>query len=146
VTTKLNHDYTVTCTDGGGRTVSFRDITGSDLEYLATLLCSEDNVLSSNDVIGLLQHLSVPSRDDFSRLIPYAIRALYREVQSHILKNYMPKEIWLRQCYAVQNGSFQNTSSMELVPMSKFVAMCQIHKEAMDEMNPNKMPLTPTET
>lgn len=145
MTTKLNHDYTVTCVDVRGRTVSFRDITGLDLEYLDTLLGSKETVLSSNDVIGLLQHLSVPSRDDFSRLIPNAIRALYREVQAHILKNYMPKEIWLRQCYAVQNGSFGNVAIMESVPMSKFVAMCQIHKEAMDEMNPNKTPLAPEE-
>jgi hypothetical protein len=63
-------------------------------------------------------------------------------VQENILKSYMSKEAWLKNCYAIQNGSFQGVKEMEFVPMSKFTAMCMIHKEAMDQMknenaNPN---------
>lgn len=114
--------------------MSFRDITGNDLEYLDTLLAGDEPTLTSRDVISLLGRLSVPPGLNFGRLVPSAIRSLYLSVQTHILKSYMPKEAWLRNCYAVQNGSFANIADMERVPMSKFVAMCQIHKQAMDQM------------
>lgn len=122
-------------TDTVGRTVSFRDITGNDLEYLDTLLAGDEPTLTSRDVIGLLGRLSIPTGLNFGRLVPSAIRSLYLTVQEHILKSYIPKEAWLRNCYAIQNGSFANISDMERVSMSKFVAMCQIHKEAMDQMD-----------
>ena len=131
----MNPDYTVTVSDRIGRAVSFRDITGNDLEYLDTLLAGDEPTLTSRDVIGLLGSLSVPPGLNFGCLVPSAIRSLYLAVQEHILKSYMPKEAWLRNCYAVQNGSFANIADMERVPMSKFVAMCQIHKEAMDQMD-----------
>ncbi len=133
----LNPNYTVTVSDGGGRKLVFRDITGNDLEYLDTLLGGDEPSLTSRDVIGLLGVLSVPPGLNFGRLVPSAIRDLYLSVQTHILKSYMPKEAWLRSCYAVQNGSFSNIADMERVPMSKFVAMCQIHKQAMDQMENN---------
>lgn len=132
---RLNPDYTVTVSDCIGRSVSFRDITGNDLEYLDTLLGGDEPTLTSRDVINLLGRLSLPPGLNFGRLVPSAIRSLYLSVQTHILKSYMPKEAWLRNCYAVQNGSFANIADMERVPMSKFVAMCQIHKEAMDQMD-----------
>ncbi len=118
-----------------GRRLVFRDITGNDLEYLDTLLAGDEPTLTSRDVIGMLGRLSVLPGLNFGCLVPSAIRSLYLSVQEHILKSYMPKEAWLRNCYAVQNGSFANIADMERVPMSKFVAMCQIHKEAMDQMD-----------
>lgn len=124
--------------------MDFRDITGSDLEYLETVLGNEEEtVLTGNDVTLLLKHLCVTPNVNFSRLVPRDIKNVYGLLSTHILCNYMTKETWLRQCYSIQNGSFQNLEAMESVPMSKFVAMCQIHKEAMDDMNKdNDQPTT----
>jgi len=135
--TRINSNYTVTCIDGRGNQVSFRDITGNDLEYLDTMLAGDEPTLTSRDVIGLLGTLSVRPGINFGGLVPMTIRSLYMSVQENILKSYMSKEAWLKNCYAIQNGSFQNLTNMERVPMSKFVAMCQIHKEAMDQMENN---------
>jgi hypothetical protein len=137
-----NPNYTVTCIDGRGNQVSFRDITGNDLEYLDTMLAGDEPTLSSRDVIELLGKLSVRPGINFGGLIPLTIRSLYMAVQENILKSYMSKEAWLKNCYAIQNGSFQGISNMEHVPMSKFVAMCQIHKEAMDQMENNAKGIT----
>lgn len=140
VTTELNYNYTVTCTDGKGNKLLFRDITGSDIEYLDSLLGGEGKNLTSGQVIKLLSTLSVDSTVNFGSLVPRAIRSLYAELSKHVLCNYMDKETWLKQCYSIQNGSFQNLSAMESVPMSKFAAMCLIHKEAMDNVNTNPVP------
>ena len=133
----INSNYTITCTDNFGRQISFRDITGSDLEHLDSILEGDNPTLTSKDVIKLLGKLSLQPEFNFGKLVPNTIRSLYLAVQEHILKSYMSKEAWLKNCYAIQNGSFQNISFMESVPMSKFVAMCQIHKEAMDQMDKN---------
>ena len=119
--------------------MSFRDIRGDDLEYLDFILKGEDPTITNKQVIGLLGHLCTRELD-FNRLIPRAIKSLYLEVQKNVLCNYVSKEIWLRQCYSIQNGSFQNLADMELVPMSKFVAMCTIHQQAMAQIeNPNSV-------
>jgi hypothetical protein len=130
-----NHNYTVSCIDSRGRVISFRDIRGNDLEYLESKLGGDDTTITSTDAIDILSLLSVRSGLNFNRFTPAAIRALYQSVSEHILCSYMTKETWLRQCYAIQNGSFQGIDAMESVPLSKFVAMCQIHKEAMDQIN-----------
>lgn len=129
----------MTCTDERGNFVSFRDIRGDDLEYLDFMLKGEDPTITNKQVVELLGHLCTRELD-FNCLIPRAIKSLYLEVQKNVLCNYVSKEIWLRQCYSIQNGSFQNLADMELVPMSKFVAMCTIHQQAMDQIeNPNSV-------
>jgi hypothetical protein len=133
--TVRNHNYTVACLDSRKRTVSFRDIRGNDLEYLESKLGGDDTSITSSDAVEILEYLSTTEGFKPTRLTPATIRSLYRSVSEHILCSYMTKETWLRQCYAVQNGSFQNLDAMESVPLSKFIAMCQIHKEAMDQMN-----------
>lgn len=121
--------------DGAGRSVSFRDITGKDLEMLDLVMRGSENNVRSGYVLDILSTLCTNSNANFNKLPPRIIRVLYNELTTHILKNYIPKENWLRQCYSIQNGSFQNLESMEMVPMSKFVAMCQIHQEAIDQIN-----------
>lgn len=130
-----NHNYTVSCVDSRKRVVSFRDIRGNDLEYLESKLGSDDATITSTDAMEILKYLCTRSDVCFGRFTPATIRSLYRSVSEHVLCSYMTKETWLRQCYAIQNGSFQSLDSMESVPLSKFIAMCQIHKEAMDQMN-----------
>lgn len=133
--TVRNHNYTVACIDSKKRAVSFRDICGNDLEYLESKLGGDDTTITSSDAVEILTYLCTDPHTRFLRFTPATIRSLYQSVSEHILCSYMTKETWLRQCYAVQNGSFQNIDAMESVPLSKFVAMCQIHKEAMDQMN-----------
>lgn len=120
--------------------MSFRDITGKDLEMLDLVMKESENNVRSGYVLDILSTLCTNSDANFNKLTPRAVQALYSELTTHILKNYIPKENWLRQCYSIQNGSFQNLESMEEVPMSKFVAMCQIHQEAIDQIN-NSTPI-----
>lgn len=133
-----NHDYTVTITDAKGRKLDFRDITGSDLEYLDRIIGSfeekSEKHLSFDDVISVLTALSV--RDfDFKKLTQRTLSQLFEAIREHILCNYMAKYEWLGQCYSIQNGSFSGLSAMEEVPMTKFIAMIQIHKEAIESIN-----------
>jgi hypothetical protein len=113
---------------------------GSDLEFFDSVVIRKDNLLSLNSgkIIEVLQRLLVSPTIRIESLTPRAIRAVFLSVSENIIKNYMPKEDWLRQCYSIQNGSFQNIAQMEEVPMSKFTAMCVIHKEAMELINNDK--------
>jgi hypothetical protein len=108
---------------------------GSDLEYFDMIFTGdEEEVISGQQVTEILSYLCTNKSITFSHFLPRAIKSLYSEVRQHILYNYMSKEIWLRQCYSVQNGSFENLIAMESVPMSKFVVLCKIHKDAMDQI------------
>lgn len=140
VTTKINYNYTVSCIDSKNNALVFRDMLGSDLEFFDSVVIRKDNLLSLNSgkIIEVLQRLLVSPTIRIESLTPRAIRAVFLSVSENIIKNYMPKEDWLRQCYSIQNGSFQNIAQMEEVPMSKFTAMCVIHKEAMELMNNDK--------
>jgi hypothetical protein len=136
VTVKTNHDYTVTCTDGRGVSVSFRDMTGNDIEFLEDMVSEDGKSVNPESVIKILDRLKIsPVPASVMKLTPRAIQSLYEALSEHVLCNYVNKETWLKQCYSIQNGSFQNVSEMEKVPMSKFAAMCLIHKEAIDQMN-----------
>lgn len=122
--------------DGKGRKLSFRDITGNDLEYLDSIFEEESETITGSQISEIIEHLCTrPVRA--GSLTPRTIRSVYHALRDHILCNYMPKTTWLRQCYSIQNGSFQGLEAMETVPMSKFTAMCLIHKEAMDQINNN---------
>lgn len=115
--------------------MSFRDITGKDLEMLDLVMGESGENVNPDHVLDILHLLCTNKNPQFKKFPPRIIRTLYTELTTHILKNYIPKENWLRQCYSVQNGSFQGVEVMEMVPMSKFVAMCQIHQEAIDQIN-----------
>lgn len=139
---KLNYDYTVSCIDSNDNKIVFRDIVGSDIELIDSVL-EDKKTLSPESVIKILDTLKVSKEPDrISQLTPRTIRCLYKHVSENILINYLNKESWLRQCYSIQNGSFQNLAEMEKVPMSKFAAMCLIHKEAIDEMSNQNEPST----
>jgi hypothetical protein len=97
-------------------------------------------VISGTQISQILEYLAV-SPLSAGKLIPRVIKSLYSALSEHILCNYMTKEIWLKQCYSIQNGSFQGVRDMEAVPLSKFTAMCMIHKEAMDQINNENDPI-----
>ena len=108
-------------------------MTGNDLEYLDSLFDTENEMITGSNISSIIEHLCTQPLQA-SKLTPRTIRSLYHAIRTHILCNYMSKETWLKQCYSIQNGSFQGVRDMEIVPMSKFTAMCMIHKEAMDQM------------
>jgi hypothetical protein len=143
VTTKVNHDYTITCSDRINNSIVFRDMTGNDLEFLERVIAVKEDktmTISSDSIISVLQTLLVSPEIKIESLTPRAIKVLFNSVSENILKSYMAKEDWLKQCYSIQNGSFQNVLAMEKVPMSKFTAMCLIHKEAMDSLSNDTKP------
>lgn len=133
-----NHDYTITIRDSKKRDIVFRDITGQDLEYLDLILDNEGQEIndeqkriSFEDIQHILDLLSVKNIN-FGLLTHGTIIGIFNCIKEHILCNYIPKYSWLKACYGIQNGSFVNVLEMEKVPMTKFIAMTQIHKDAMD--------------
>jgi|694.fasta_scaffold02098_27 hypothetical protein len=135
-----NHDYTITVKDSKGRKILFRDITGQDLEYLDLILDNEGQEIneeqkrvSFDDIQNILTLLSI-DRINFGLFTQRIIIGIFNCVKEHILCNYIPKYSWLKACYGIQNGSFVNVLEMEKVPMTKFIAMTQIHKDAMDSI------------
>jgi hypothetical protein len=132
-----NYDYTISVIDGKNNSLTFRDITGKTLEYLETLLSESPDGqrrLTHEGVVNILNLLCVDNID-FIYLPRRITLGIFDLVRDEILCNFMPKYEWLRSCYAIQNGSFANVSNMEEVPMTKFVAMLQVHEEAIKSIN-----------
>jgi hypothetical protein len=130
---RKNSNYTVSVFDSRSREIRFRDIKGSDLEYLDSMFAEENSEPSFDQVVELLSTLC--TRDlDFRSLTQRTIMQIFDIVKEHILCNYMTKIDWLRRCYGVQNGSFAGVSDMEQIPLSKFTVMSQIHLEAIENI------------
>lgn len=136
-----NHNYTITIKDSKDRKINFRDITGADLEYLDLILKNEGQEIneeqkriSFEDIQNILTLLGIDGAN-FGLLTQGIIIGIFNCIKEHILCNYIPKYSWLKACYGIQNGSFANVLEMEKVPMTKFIAMTQIHKDAMDAIN-----------
>lgn len=136
---RINHDYTVSVIDSKNRELSFRDLRGSDLEFIDSVFKNEEDEskareLELDHIVSILSAFCVKSVD-FKSLPRRVILEIFDKVREHILCNYIPKYDWLRQCYSIQNGSFAKVSAMEEVPMSKFIAMVQIHNAAVEAVN-----------
>lgn len=130
-----NDNYTISLIDKNGHTLSFRDITGNDLEFLDRILeCDDSDVtLNFDDINSILSRLVV-GEINFYKFPRRIIRDIFNCIVEHILCNYIKKYNWLEACYGIQNGSFVNLSEMEKVPMTKFMAMVEIHKSAIDSI------------
>ncbi len=143
-----NYNYTVSIVDPHGRELVFRDIRGSDLEFLDQVLKydpeqddKEGTKLSFDDVCIILNKFLVrPSGFDVNKLTKSTVNELFVIVKDNILCNYIPKVNWLKCCYGIQNSSFANLEQMESVPMSKFVVMAEIHREAIDQATKPEIP------
>lgn len=140
-----NHNYTITIKDQKGRKINFRDITGEDLEYFDVILDNQGEQdlkeeqqkrVSFEDIQKIIDYLNLDGVSS-GALTQKTIIKVFNCIKEHILCNYMPKYSWLKTCYGIQNGSFMNVLDMEKVPMTKFIAMAQIHKEAVDSMGNN---------
>jgi hypothetical protein len=136
---RINHDYTISVIDSKNRELSFRDLRGSDLEFIDSVLKNEEDEskareLELDHIVSILSALCVKNVN-FKSLPRRIILEIFDKVREHILCNYIPKYDWLRQCYSIQNGSFAEVSTMEEVPMSKFIAMIQIHNAAVETVD-----------
>lgn len=140
-----NYNYTISLFDQRGRELVFRDIKGADLEFLDQLFSKEDATdessgaaITLDEVVSILDHISC-KKIRFQSLPQSIISGIFDKVKEHILCNYMTKMTWLGACYGIQNGSFVNVLDMEQVPMTKFMAMTQIHQQAIDSIkNPTE--------
>lgn len=145
---KRNYDYTISIVDVNKRELIFRDIRGSDLEFLDHVfkydpeeMVKKDTSISFDEICTILNKLLVrPHGFTIGRLTKPTIYEVFILVQENILCNYLPKVIWLKHCYGIQNSSFANLGQMESVPMSKFVVMVDIHNEFVENMANPKVP------
>jgi hypothetical protein len=132
-----NHDYTILIKDSKNNILVFRDITGNDLEFLDKLLeqeSEEESIsLSFSELEKILSRLVV-GNINFYKFPKRIVKDIFDCVTEHILCNYIKKYNWLEACYGIQNGSFANMAEMEKVPMTKFMAMAEIHKAAVDSI------------
>lgn len=136
---KRNYDYTISLIDVNKRELVFRDIRGDDLEFLDHVFKydpegknKKDTILSFDDICIILNKLLVrPYGFTIGKLTKPTVHEVFTLVRENILCNYMPKVIWLKYCYGMQNSSFANLEQMESVPMSKFAAMAEIHNEIL---------------
>jgi len=128
------HNYVITLIDKRGRKIQFRDITGKDLEFLEKFLEEEkENGLILNDVISILESINV-SQIQINKLTKKDILQVFKVVSENILCNYIPKIKWLEVCYALQNNSFVALEFFENQPMTKVIAMIQVHQDAIQQL------------
>jgi len=85
------------------------------------------------EIISILELINV-SKTRINKLTLRVIREIFDIVTEEILCNYMPKFKWLEVCYALQNNSFVALKFFESQPMTKVMAMIQIHQNAIAEM------------
>ena len=125
-------DYTISVKDRNSKTICFRDITGKDLEILERFF-EEDKKLTADDVINVLELINI-SNIPIKRLTPKVIKEVFEITSKEIFCNFMPKIKWLELCYALQNNSFVAIDFFESQPMTKVMAMLQVHQNAIAEI------------
>lgn len=134
----INPNYTVSVFDLRKRELIFRDIVGSDLEYIENYIekSKEPGSNSLDHIISILQIINTQNLN-FSQFSKKTLCLLFQIVNKHILCNFVTKVEWLKICYVIQKGSFANVLEMEKVPMSKFITMHKIHLELMESTPPD---------
>lgn len=126
---KENYDYTISIFINEEELI-FRDICGKDLEYLEYIFGDSDKI-SFSKMCKIVEYLYIGNKNILS-LPARKIPKIFEVLQEKILCNYMTKVVWLQYCYAIQNSSFLNIEAMELQPLNKFKAMCDIHESAIE--------------
>ena len=127
------HNYTISIVDRKGNKLLFRDITGKDLEFLEKYIDGEES-LTIDGVIDILKRINL-SNIRIEKLTPRVIKEVFEIVGQEILCNFITKFKWLEVCYALQNNSFVAIDYFESQPMTKVMAMIQVHENAIAEMN-----------
>lgn len=131
------YNYRITIIDRNDNSLQFRDITGKDLEFLERYLGEEAKEIKFEDVITVIEHISV-SPDRIKKLVPKVIKELFDILIREILCNFMPKFKFLEVCYHLQNSSFVALDFFESQPMTKVMAMIQIHQSEVEKINKSR--------
>lgn len=109
----------------------FRDIRGSDLEFLDRFFTNtEYSSITLEDIVCVLQKICVnkiPLRKVWKR----DILKIWGIIKEEILVNYTDKLTFLRIVCAIQHGRF--IGLMEDVPISKLIAMVRIYQSYHEE-------------
>lgn len=130
--TTREYNYTISIVDRNNNVLHFRDITGEDLEFFERFF-EESKDLTIDDVIIILEKINLSSIK-IGRLTPKVIKEVFEIVVKEIFCNFMPKLKWLEVCYALQNNSFVAMNFFESQPMTKIMAMIQVHQDAISEL------------
>lgn len=131
-TVKREHDYTISVIDRNNNHLSFRDITGKDLEFLERFF-EKNKKLEINEAIEILERINL-SKIRIKKLTPRVISEIFEIALKEILCNFMTKFQLLEVCYALQNNSFVAIEFFESQPMTKIMAMIQVHQNAIAEI------------
>lgn len=127
-----NYNYTISIIDRNGHELMFRDITGKDLEFLERFF-GEQVELTFDNIIEILEFVNA-SKVNIRKLTQRVIKEVFEIVIREIFCNFMPKFKWLEVCYGLQNNSFVALDFFETQPMTKVMAMIQVHQNAIAEI------------
>lgn len=131
------YNYRITIKDRAGKSLQFRDITGKDLEYLERFFKEERGEMTIDDAVQVLEHVSM-NQVPLTKLTPRVIKDIFGIVSKEIFCNFMPKFKFLEVCYYLQNNSFVALDFFESQPMTKVMAMVQVHQQEIEKINKDR--------
>ena len=131
------YNYRITIKDRVGKSLQFRDITGKDLEYLERFFKEERGEMTIDDAVQVLEHVSM-NQVPLTKLTPRVIKDFFGIVSKEIFCNFMPKFKFLEVCYYLQNNSFVALDFFESQPMTKVMAMVQVHQQEIEKINKDR--------
>jgi len=131
------YNYLITILDRRGNRLQFRDITGKDLEFLERYFSEGEKQIVYEDLVGIIEHVS--TRPELIRkLVPRVVKEIFDMLSKEIFCNFMPKFKFLEVCYYLQNNSFVALDFFESQPMTKVMAMIQIHQSEIENINKSR--------
>jgi len=131
------YNYLITILDRRGNRLQFRDITGKDLEFLERYFSEGEKQIVYEDLVGIIEHVS--TRPELIRkLVPRVVKEIFDILSKEIFCNFMPKFKFLEVCYYLQNNSFVALDFFESQPMTKVMAMIQIHQSEIENINKSR--------
>lgn len=131
------YNYLITILDRRGNRLQFRDITGKDLEFLERYFSEGEKQIVYEDLVGIIEYVS--TRPELIRkLVPRVVKEIFDILSKEIFCNFMPKFKFLEVCYYLQNNSFVALDFFESQPMTKVMAMIQIHQSEIENINKSR--------
>ena len=118
-------------------TIAITDRKGKSLHFLERYLGEEQKDISFDDVILLIEHVSM-TQGVVRKLTPVVIKEIFGILVKEIFCNFMPKFKFLEVCYYLQNSSFVALDFFESQPMTKVMAMIQIHQSEVEKINKSR--------
>ena len=131
------YNYRITIIDRKNNSLQFRDITGKDLEFLERYFGEGEQQIGFSEVEAILRHVAI-SPDLIRKLVPRVVKEVFEILLKEIFCNFMPKFKFLEVCYYLQNSSFVALDFFESQPMTKVMAMIQIHQSEIEKINKSR--------